>query len=196
MSKLSRQSRRALAFRPEMLERRELLSTGMLPLHQHADVIPFARGAPITGLLSGEATFTSTSFDIVGFKYASTLKNVSGTLQGNAGAASLAGAISGKGAGHTASVFSKGLTLSGANIGAIKLTPSGFTGNLATFNGHFSQGNYTFVSSGNVTGKSGMYAGYKGSYSATGSRIPSGTQFTITLTITLQKKGEARSHKI
>ena len=112
MSKLSRKSRRALAFRPEILERRELLSTGMLPHHQHADVIPFARGASITGLLSGEATFTSTSFDFVGFKYASTLKNVSGTLQGGAGAASLAGAISGKGAGHTASVFSKGLTLS------------------------------------------------------------------------------------
>ena len=171
-----------------------LLSTGLLPHHQHADVVPFARDVAITGSLSGQATFTSGSFDVVFFKYASTLKNVSGTLQPNGDAASLTGGISGKGAGHTASVFSKGLTLSGANIGAIKLTPTGDVGNIATFTGHVSQGNYTFVSTGVATGKSGMYAGYKGSYSASGSRIASGTQFTITLTITLQKKQVARSH--
>ena len=194
MSKLSRKSRRALTFRPLMLERRELLSTGLLPHHQHADVVPLARGASITGSLSGQATFTSGPFDVVFFKYASTLMNVSGTLQQNAGAASLAGTISGKGAGHTASVFSKNLTLSGTNIGAIRLTPTGDLHNIATFSGHVSQGNYAFISSGVASVKSGMYVGYKGSYTASGSRIPSGTQFTITLTITLQKKPMARSH--
>jgi hypothetical protein len=39
-----------------------------------------------------------------------------------------------------------------------------------------------------------MYAGYKGTYSASGSRIPSGTQFTISLNNTLHKNGVARSH--
>jgi uncharacterized protein YajQ (UPF0234 family) len=64
-----------------MLERRELLSTGLLPHHQHADVVPLAKNASITGSLSGNANFTTESFDIVFFKYASKLTNVSGTLR-------------------------------------------------------------------------------------------------------------------
>jgi hypothetical protein len=194
MSKLSRKSRRAFAFRPEMLESRELLSTGLLPHQEHADLARSASNVAITGSLSGNATFTSASFDVVFFKYASLLQNVSGTLQQNGGAASLAGTISGKGFKDTttATVFSKGLTLSGANIGAIKLTPTGDLGNVATFNGQYSQGNYTFVSKGTATVKSGTYFGYKGSFSASGSRTPSGTAFTISLTITLHKNAVAR----
>ncbi len=175
MSHLQSKQRRAYMFRPELLERRELLSTIVPPAHRPADVVPLAKAHKevIKGSMTGTGSIVVITSLTGTEKFTAT-----GTLT-TLGAASLTGSNS-YAATHNKIKYTNGT--------ATLVDASGDT-IIATFTGTgkaLSTTNFTFKSKGRVTGGTGLYAGAAGTISDSGSQNIATGAFSITLTVTLK----------
>ena len=171
----NRKQRRQRMFQPEMLERRELLSTLGLPGHQPADVVPLAnvRKEVISGTMTGRDSVSESTISKGTVSFSAT-----GTLT-TLGASSLSGSETYVESKSQAIKYSKGSAI---------FTDESFNTIDGSFTGsgkELGSGIVTFKFKGKVTGGTGPYAGAAGKISAAGTSDMDA--FSIKVTITLKR---------
>jgi hypothetical protein len=174
MSYSSHRQRRPRLFQPEMLERRELLSTVAGLGHQPAEVVPLAKvHEVITGTMTGVD-----SVEEITLQKGTVTFGARGTLT-ILGLASQTGSESYNESKRGAIKYSNGSAI--LEDSSFDMIDTKFTGS----GKQTGADSFSFKFKGKVTGGSGTYSGAAGKVSASGSSVAE--VFSITLTVTLTR---------